>query len=110
MVGAGSAILPLSSFSSSKFTANKFYTVAQNNGRWWLVTPEGEHTFSIGLNHIDPAAIRYLASKGIWEEKYDNSMQKWLPKVKADLTDWGFNCLGWEQEVVISRSYCSDQT
>lgn len=100
-LGAGSAILPLSSFSSSKYAAEKYYTVAQKNGRWWLVTPEGEHTFSIGLNHIDPAAIRYLASKGIWEEKYDNSMEKWLPKVKADLTDWGFNCLGWEQEVVI---------
>lgn len=28
-------------------------------------------------------------------------MQKWLPKVKDDLTDWGFNCLGWEQELVI---------
>jgi hypothetical protein len=28
-------------------------------------------------------------------------MAEWLPKVKADLTDWGFNCLGWDQEVVI---------
>ena len=98
---AGSMSLPFNSFSSSKKKAEGFFTVAQKNDRWWLVTPEWEYIFSIGLNHLDPAAIRFLASNGIWDEKYGNSMEKWLPKVKADLTGWGFNCLEWEQEVVI---------
>jgi hypothetical protein len=80
--------------------ATGFFRVEKDK-RWWLVTPEGSRTFSIGINHIDPASIRYLASNGIWEQKYGNSMEQWLPKVKADLTDWGFNCIGWEQEVVI---------
>ncbi len=101
LLGAGAFMLPYSCSNASSDKAGAFFSVAQKNGRWWLVTPQGEHTFSIGLNHIDPAAIHYLASNGIWEEKYDNSMEKWLPKVKQDLNDWGFNCLGWEQEVVI---------
>ena len=101
ILGAGSIVLPYACSAGASNKDEGYYTVAQKNGRWWLVDPAGNHTFSIGLNHIDPAAIRYLASNGIWEEKYDNSMEKWLPKVKEDLTDWGFNCLGWEQEVVI---------
>ena len=101
LLGAGSLVLPYGCVSSTKNRFNRFFTLAQKNGRWWLVSPGGEYTFSIGINHVDPAAIRYLASNGIWESKYNNSMQEWLPKVKADLTNWGFNCLGWEQEVVI---------
>ncbi len=101
LLGAGSMVLPISGSGLLKNKLSTFFTVAKKNGRWWLITPEGEYIFSIGLNHVDPAAIRFLASDGIWEEKYGNSMEKWLPKVKADLTNWGFNCLGWEQEVVI---------
>ena len=101
VLGAGSILLPYACKGTSTTRAEHFFSVAQKNGRWWLVTPEGAYIFSIGLNHVDPAAIRFLASNGIWEEKYGNSMEKWLPKVKADLTGWGFNCLGWEQEVVI---------
>lgn len=101
LIGAGSMVLPSSCLGSSRSKYRAFYNLAQKNGRWWLVTPEGDHTFSIGLNHVDPAAIRYEASGGIWDSKYGNSMEKWLPKVKQDLTDWGFNCLGWDQEVVL---------
>jgi hypothetical protein len=101
LAGAGSMVLPGSCLGSAGRKPEGYFTLAQKNGRWWLLSPEGEYSFSIGMNHIDPAAIRYMASDGIWEEKYDNSMQKWLPKVKSDLGDWGFNCLGWEQEVVI---------
>jgi len=99
--GAGTLILPIARGSRPAGSTSGFFSIARKKGRWWLVTPEGEHIFSMGLNHIDPAAIRFTASKGIWNEKYENSMEKWLPKVKADLADWGFNCLGWEQEVVI---------
>ena len=70
LLGAGSMVIPYSCLSSSKNKSGSFFTVAQMNGRWWLVTPEGDYTFSIGINHIDPAAIRYDASNGIWEDKY----------------------------------------
>jgi hypothetical protein len=65
-----------------------------------LITPEGKPFFSIGLNHVDPATLRYAESGDIWEKKYQNSMENWLQAVHQDLADWGFNSLGWNQEVV----------
>ena len=39
-----------------------FFTVAQRKGRWWLIQPDGRPFFSLGLNHIDPASLRYNSS------------------------------------------------
>ena len=36
-----------------------FFTITRRRGRWWLISPEGERFFSIGLNHIDSAKVRY---------------------------------------------------
>ena len=36
-----------------------FFTLERRADRWWLITPEGERFFSLGLNHIDPATMRY---------------------------------------------------
>ena len=77
-----------------------FFTVEKSNGRWWLHTPEGKLFWSVGINHVDPATLRYLDSNGVWDNNYKNRMSKWLKAVKKDLTTWGFNTLGWNQEVV----------
>jgi len=77
------------------------FTLAQRNGRWWLVTPEGEAFFSIGLNHIDPSPLRFTENGDLWPRKYGNSMERWLKEAVApDLRAWGFNSVGWTQEVV----------
>lgn len=79
----------------------KFFTLAQRKGRWWFVTPEGRPFFSIALNHIDPAPLRYKANGDLWERKYGNSMERWLKEsVALDLREWGFNSVGWTQEDV----------
>jgi len=86
---------------TTQTSADGFYTLDQRNGRWWLITPEGERTFSLGLNHIDPATLRYPGNVHIWREKYGNSMRRWLQEAVApDLRSWGFNCVGWTQEVI----------
>ena len=78
-----------------------FFTVGQRYGRWWFITPGDGHLFSLGLNHIDPATLRYQENSRLWLNKYDNSMQRWLETAVApDLKAWGFNCVGWNQEVV----------
>ena len=78
-----------------------FFTLAQRKGRWWFVTPEGKPFFSIALNHIDPAPLRYPANGDLWARKYGNSMERWLKEsVMPDLREWGFNSVGWTQEVV----------
>jgi len=79
-----------------------FFTVAQRGGRWWLLTPEGKPFFSLGLNHIDSSPLRYAETGDLWQKKYGNSTKRWLEEaVRRDLLDWGFNSVGWTQEVVI---------
>ncbi|MCZ6675330.1 MAG: hypothetical protein O7C75_20565 [Verrucomicrobia bacterium] len=55
----------------------------------------------MGLNHIDPATLRYPENIHIWRGQYGNSMERWLREsVAPNLKDWGFNCLGWNQEII----------
>lgn len=80
-----------------------FFSLAQRNGRWWFVTPTGDPFFSIGLNHIDPSPLRFTENGDLWQHKYGNSMERWLKEAVApDLRAWGFNSVGWTQEVVAS--------
>jgi hypothetical protein len=85
---------------TTQLNARGFFTIGRRNGRWWFITPQDQPFFSIGLNHIDSAALRYTENGYIWRNKYANSMEKWLSKVRSDLIEWGFNTVGWVQEVV----------
>ncbi len=72
-----------------------FFRLARHQGRTWLLTPDEKLFFSIGFNHIDPAALRYPENIHLWREKYDNSMDKWLrTSVRPNLLAWGFNSVG----------------
>lgn len=78
-----------------------FFGIRRFGKRWLLSTPEGEPFFSIGLNHIDPTTLRYAENIAVWRDKYGGSMQRWLKEsVRPDLQSWGFNSVGWVQEVV----------
>lgn len=79
----------------------RFFSLAQRGGRWWLIAPDGAPFFSIALNHIDPSPLRIAANGDLWARKYGNSMERWLKEsVAPDLRAWGFNSVGWTQEVV----------
>jgi len=97
LLGAGSLLFGIGCNSKS----NKyFFSLKKRNGRWWLIDPSGNPFWSIGINHVDPASLRYSESVNVWNERYSNSMKQWLTSVKKDLLSWGFNTLGWNQEVV----------
>ncbi|MFC1715817.1 agarase [Candidatus Poribacteria bacterium] len=82
-------------------TKSNFFTVEERAGHWWFVTPDGQPFFSIGMNHIDSAGLRYPECGDIWWEKYGNSEKRWIQEAVApDLQAWGFNTIGWVQEVV----------
>ena len=83
----------------------KYFTTGVRNDRWWFITPEGEPFFSIGMNHIDSATLRQAENIHIWRDKYGNDQKRWIQEaVVPDLKAWGFNTIGWAQEVVI-RGY-----
>jgi len=92
-----------------------YFTLGQRNGRWWLITPSQVPFFSIGLNHIDPASLRYPENIHIWREKYGGSTIRWIREsVVPNLREWGFNTVGWVQEVTVrqwqhSRAFTVDE-
>ncbi len=95
------AILAAAATAVCGHAPQRFFTLGERRARWWFITPEGEPFFSIGLNHIDPSPLRYLATGDLWQRKYGNSMERWLKEAVApDLREWGFNSVGWTQEVV----------
>ncbi len=81
-----------------------FFTLGRRKGHWWLIAPDGKPFFTIGLNHIDPASLRYPENLHIWREKYGGSTLRWIREsVVPNLKDWGFNTVGWVQEVTVRR-------
>jgi hypothetical protein len=79
-----------------------FRTGRRRDGHWCFLTPAGEPFFSIAMNHIDSATLRYPENIGLWRSRYGNSERRWIEEsVAANLRQWGFNSVGWVQEVVI---------
>ncbi len=68
-----------------RVAATGFFRVQQIGGRWWFITPEGNGFLSVGVNHVD------------YREDYS---AEFVAFVCRHLADWGFNTIGWSQEVV----------
>ena len=116
----GAIALGLSRFSpplmhGADISSRGYFRVEMIKDHWWLITPEGQPFFTIGLNHIDPASLRYPENIHIWFDKYEGRTTVWLRKsVAKNLRKWGFNTVGWEQEVTVrnwkhSRSFTSEE-
>jgi hypothetical protein len=45
------------------FSATGFFRTERRDGRWWLVTPEGNPFFSIGLNCVAPWGATYVEGR-----------------------------------------------
>jgi hypothetical protein len=92
-----------------------FFTLGKRKEHWWLITPDGKPFFTVGLNHIDPASLRYPENINIWREKYGGSTLRWIKEsVAPNLKEWGFNSVGWVQEVTVrkwqhSRAFTVDE-
>lgn len=78
-----------------------FFRVEKVGRRWWFITPEGHGFLSLGVNHIDSSALKYSDNLHAWREKYGDEETFLKKAVHRDLTEWGFNTVGWAQEVVV---------
>ena len=92
-----------------------FFTLGRRQDHWWLISPDGKPFFTLGLNHIDPATLRYPENIHIWREKYGGSTTRWIREsVAPNVKSWGFNTVGWVQEVTVrkwrhSRPFTDDE-
>jgi len=106
---------PALSGSTTQLQPEGFFTLGQRKDHWWLIDPTGQPFFTMGLNHIDPASLRYPENIDIWREKYNGSTIEWIQEsVTPNLKDWGFNSVGWVQEVTVpkwqhSRAFTVDE-
>lgn len=100
---------------TTQFEPKGFFTLGKQKNHWWLITPDGKPFFTMGINHIDPASLRYPENIHIWKEKYGGSTVRWIREsVVPNLKDWGFNTVGWVQEVTVrkwrhSRPFTNDE-
>jgi len=83
------------------FSSRGAFSVKQIGDSWLLYDGQDNPFYSVALNHLDPASMMYDENRNIWQEKYENNIIKWLSeKVALDIKDFGFNSVGWVQEVV----------
>ncbi|MDP8223312.1 MAG: hypothetical protein P9L99_08135 [Candidatus Lernaella stagnicola] len=78
--------------------ADSYFTVGQEDGRWWLFDPDGERFFSTGINALSPNG-HYCPVTGTYP--YHDSIialygseDAWADVVRSRLADWNFNTLG----------------
>ncbi len=83
---------------TTPFPATGYFSVAQNNGRWWLVTPQGEPFYAAGIDTVSPVGDTdrvtglCLYCEAVASE-YPND-NDWATATLAQLRSWGFNTLG----------------
>lgn len=82
----------------SDFTATGFFHVQTNDGRWWIVDPEGNPFYSIGINACT-ANGSVDASNG--KNRYNDAVKanyanydEWAETTVERLQSWGFNTAG----------------
>ncbi len=83
--------------------ATGFFRVEEVEGRWWFITPDGHGFLSLGVNHIDSSCLKYPDNVHVWKEKYGDERSFCERGVHQDLEDWGFNTVGWSQEVHVAK-------
>jgi hypothetical protein len=84
-----------------KLSASRAFSVKQKDANWLLYDGQNMPFYSVALNHIDPASMMYDQNRNMWQEKYNNNIIKWLSeKVASEVKNFGFNSVGWVQEVV----------
>jgi agarase len=80
------------------FQPKGFFYVAERDGIWWLVTPQGNAFLSKGVNNVsfradNAPALGYSPYERAVQSKY-GSQDAWAEAVVNRLRGWGFNTLG----------------
>ena len=76
-----------------------FFHTEQIQGRWWLVSPEGNAFFSKGVDHVSFAPESDSAPQA------PHDLAAWAKTTAEQLRNWNFNTLGaWGLATMLWRS------
>lgn len=79
--------------------ATGFFRVECQGPRWWLIDPDGAVFFSVSLNHLSSSALRAPKNIDKFLARYGTE-EGWIRAgLVPDLKQWGFNTIGWTQEI-----------
>lgn len=71
------------------------------DGRWMLVTPDGNGFVTIALNHAEDVNLKHDYNIDVWRTKYGADRETWIRRgVVKDMADWNFNTLGYTVDYV----------
>ena len=81
-------------------TGTRFYGVRQDDdGRWWIVAPDGRDIFLRGIDHVNWRG-HWCEALGVYpygeenEKRFGGNHAAWEAETLDRLTAWGFNALG----------------
>ena len=85
-------------FVSVTFATTGYFTVGQEDGRWWLFDTQGNRFFSTGVNVVSPGGY-YAPDLGYAPYNVNimnlyGTEEAWAAVTLARLQSWGFNTLG----------------
>jgi hypothetical protein len=72
---------------TTQINAKGFFTIARRNGRWWFITPTGSGFLSLGVNHMDLAALKHPDNIHLHRNRYGGdtdrfiSLYAWAPRI-----------------------------
>jgi hypothetical protein len=81
------------------FNATGYFSVAQKNGRWYLVTPQGDPFYASGIDSVatDGSGTDQVTGQCPYcqtvAKDFPNT-SSWATSTVAQLRSWGFNSLG----------------
>lgn len=88
-------------------TPNRFYRVAQQQGVWWFIAPDGRQLFSLGVDCTDQGASArdYHVDKPAYAAfQHYATEAEWAKTTLTRLRSWGFNTLGgWSDTDALRR-------
>jgi len=86
------------------FKATGFFTTIKDNGRWWVIDPDGNAFVNIGLVSVLPASTQ--REKEAMNLKY-GSASNWAEETQKLITNNGFNALGAWSKVELFKKTAS---
>ena len=97
------ARLDLDSYGGSKTLKGKatgWFSAQKINGRWWLVSPDGNGMISLGVVHIGQALLQPL-----FAASYNSDPAAFYKDATDNMRHWGFNSsgygTGWKEKALV---------